>query len=102
MRRAQRLGRAPDKLAVGASLWKEEIMSRRKLLKRSVRRSPQWSSLICAARIESLETRRLLASIVVNTTLDETIANSTTSLREAVAQAQANAGDDTITFSSSV
>src|SRR5206468_272681 len=76
---------------------KEEIMSPRKSVERSVRRSRQWSSLVCAASLESLETRRLLASIVVNTTLDETIANSTISLREAVAQAQANAGDLTIT-----
>jgi hypothetical protein len=50
---------------------------------------------------ESLEVRRLLA-FVVNTTLDETDVNDTTSLREAIALATANVGDDHITFDNSV
>jgi CSLREA domain-containing protein len=37
-----------------------------------------------------MEPRRLLANIVVNTLADETVANSTTSLREAVAKAGSN------------
>jgi hypothetical protein len=49
--------------------------------------------------VESLEERRLLANILVNTALDESLANSTTSLREAITQAQANGGDDNINFS---
>src|SRR5687767_4176178 len=51
--------------------------------------------------LESLETRRLLA-IVVNTTIDENVVNATTSLREAIAQAATNAGDDEITFDPTV
>src|SRR5690349_5117239 len=49
--------------------------------------------------IESLESRRLLANILVTTATDETLANGQTSLREAVTQAQTNAGDDVINFS---
>ena len=60
-------------------------------------------SVRSAAFIESLEFRRLLnAAIVVNTTDDETIVNSTTSLREAITIAETNAGDDTITFDPTV
>jgi CSLREA domain-containing protein len=57
-----------------------------------------------AALCELLELRRLLngTSIVVNTTADETVANSTTSLREAIALAIATPGDDTITFDPTV
>ncbi len=40
---------------------------------------------------EAMEIRRLLSTVVVTTLADETIANSTTSLREAITQA--NAGD---------
>ena len=47
--------------------------------------------------LEKLEIRRLLA-FVVNTTLDETDVNDTTSLREAIQLASANSGDDHITF----
>ena len=51
------------------------------------------------AALETLEQRRMLAAdIVVNTDLDETAANSTTSLREAVALAVAAPGDDNIVF----
>src|SRR5687768_15402271 len=56
---------------------------------------------VSVQKIEWLETRRLFA-IVVNTTLDESVANATTSLREAIAQAAANAGDDVITFDPTV
>src|SRR5439155_18370926 len=45
--------------------------------------------------VEALEVRRLLSSVVVNTLADETIANSTRSLREAIASAVAG---DTIQF----
>src|SRR5439155_15410150 len=38
---------------------------------------------------EAFECRRLLSTVVVNTLADETIANSTTSLREAIATAKA-------------
>src|SRR4051812_5645304 len=38
---------------------------------------------------ETLEQRRLLSSVIVNTLIDETIANSTTSLREAIGAAKA-------------
>src|SRR5437867_3502240 len=76
-------------------------MLQRESRKRYPGRSRLPWAIAFPAQVESLETRRLLA-IVVNTTLDETVANSTTSLREAIAQAQSNAGDDTITFSSSV
>lgn len=49
--------------------------------------------------LEHLESRRLLANILVNTAVDESVANATVSLREAIAQADAGAGDDTISFS---
>jgi len=51
--------------------------------------------------VEPLETRRLLA-IVVNTTLDESVANATTSLREALALAASTPADDVITFDPTV
>ena len=51
------------------------------------------------AAVEKLELRTLFdAAIVVNTALDETIANSTTSLREAIAITVNNPGDDAINF----
>src|SRR4051812_7322393 len=49
------------------------------------------------AHFESMEPRRLLSTVVVNTLVDETVANSTTSLREAIAAAIAG---DTIAFKS--
>src|SRR4051812_29164358 len=67
----------------------------------ATRLSARSAAHIRRAVIEQLETRRLLA-IVVNTTADEIAANSTTSLREALAQAAANAGDDIITFDPAV
>src|SRR5437773_2320166 len=45
--------------------------------------------------LEAMEIRRLLSTVVVNTLADETIANSTRSLREAIASAVAG---DTIQF----
>lgn len=42
-------------------------------------------------QLEAMEVRRLLSTVIVNTLLDESIANATTSLREAIAIA--NAGD---------
>src|SRR5688500_20355957 len=52
-----------------------------------------------AGAIEALEPRRLLANIVVDTAVDESIAdNPTTSLREAIAQASLLGSDDEITF----
>ena len=48
-------------------------------------------------RLEAMEVRRLLSTVVVDTLTDESIANSTTSLREAIAIAVAN---DTIQFKS--
>src|SRR4051812_16499934 len=56
------------------------------------------------APIESLEVRRMLSAavLVVNTLADDNAANSVTSLREAVALAQAQAGDDEITFDPTV
>jgi len=50
-------------------------------------------------RFESLENRRLLASIIVNTLEDVVAADSQTSLREAIAQANANPDADIISFS---
>src|SRR2546423_1748951 len=47
--------------------------------------------------MEKMEVRTLLATVVVNTLADETTANSTTSLREAISKALAG---DTISFSS--
>jgi CSLREA domain-containing protein len=47
------------------------------------------------ARIEPMEVRRLLSTVVVNTLADETMANSTTSLREAIQVAGAG---DTVQF----
>src|SRR3954469_1435527 len=56
--------------------------------------------LRCAVdAFEPLEPRRLLANIVVDTAVDESIAdNPTTSLREAIAQASLLGADDVITF----
>src|SRR5262245_1123943 len=71
---------------------------------RRARREESMKSTRPATRsraLEPLETRRLLA-IVVNTTADEIAANSTTSLREAINQANASAGDDVITFDPNV
>ena len=72
-------------------------------MKRQISSGSSSRSISRKARpaLELLEVRRLMA-IVVNTTLDETVANATTSLREAVAQADANPGDDTITFDPTV
>src|SRR5215213_7419769 len=47
--------------------------------------------------IEKMEARALLASVVVNTLADETTANSTTSLREAIVKAMPG---DTVVFKS--
>ncbi|TWU44125.1 hypothetical protein Q31b_16600 [Novipirellula aureliae] len=51
-------------------------------------------------RLESLENRRLLASIIVNTLDDVVQADSQTSLREAITQANANPDADIISFAS--
>src|SRR5688572_22056198 len=64
-------------------------------------RFPRRHSSRRAAAIESLETRRLLA-FIVDTTLDESAVNSTTSLREAIQFASASLGDDTIIFEPTV
>lgn len=61
------------------------------------RRLPKRS---LARRIEDLETRALLTTYVVNTNLDEVVNDSNTSLREAVELANANPGEDSITFDS--
>src|SRR4051812_20471877 len=67
----------------------------------------RWNSLSvrghalrrAVGEVEWLEPRRLLANIVVNTAVDETIAdNATTSLREAIEQASLLGADDDITF----
>src|SRR4051812_17599050 len=47
------------------------------------------------ARLEAMEMRRLLSTVVVNTLIDETVANTSTSLREAI---QSAAAGDTIQF----
>ena len=49
------------------------------------------------ARLEAMEIRRLLAAVVVDTLADETVANATTSLREAI---QLAGNNDTIQFQS--
>jgi CSLREA domain-containing protein len=49
------------------------------------------------AVIEPVEVRRLLSTVVVDTLADESLANSTTSLREAIAKAAAG---DTVAFKS--
>ena len=46
-------------------------------------------------RLETFELRRLLSTAIVDTLIDETVANSTTSLREAIGMAAAG---DTIAF----
>src|SRR5687767_3371579 len=57
-------------------------------------------ALTRAIELEQLETRRLLATtFTVTTAADESIVNGTTSLREAVALANATNGADTINFS---
>src|SRR5436190_21640483 len=59
-------------------------------------RAPQKKARIA---IEVLETRRLLASIIVNSTADNLIAgDGLTTLREAITQAAADASPDTISF----
>src|SRR4051794_18325312 len=49
--------------------------------------------------IEQLESRRLLATVTVNTLADDTVSNSLTSLREAIARAAAG---DTVNFQAGV
>src|SRR5262245_50280408 len=66
-------------------------------MKRTVARRCAVGAGLTGLTLESLEARRLLA-IVVNTTVDESVVNATISLREAIAQAAANPGDDLITF----
>jgi CSLREA domain-containing protein len=51
------------------------------------------------AILEAIESRRLLSTVVVNTLADETVANSTTSLREAI---QVAAAGDTVAFTPSL
>src|SRR5688572_18968017 len=51
------------------------------------------------AKFEALEVRRLLATVIVNTLADETLANLTTSLREAISMAAAG---DSIAFATSL
>src|SRR3954470_3565258 len=63
------------------------VSLRRRILRRAI------------GAMEDLEPRRLLANIVVDTAVDESIAgNATTSLREAIAQASLLGADDVITF----
>lgn len=52
--------------------------------------------------VENLESRQLLTAFVVTTAQDDSTVDSVTSLREAIALANANAGADTITFDSSL
>src|SRR6476659_9998281 len=54
-----------------------------------------WRRRIARVVCELMERRRLLSTVLVNTLLDETVANATTSLREAIAMAAAG---DTIQF----
>src|SRR5436309_1769739 len=71
--------------------------------RRSRSSSSRNLSAVRRAAIESLEGRRMLnADIVVNTDQDESAANATTSLREAIALAVGMPGDDNITFDSTV
>jgi CSLREA domain-containing protein len=53
------------------------------------------SSPHSVAVLEAFEVRRLLSTVVVNTLADETVANATTSLREAIQLASAG---DTVSF----
>ena len=53
------------------------------------------SSPHSVAVLESFEVRRLLSTVIVNTLADETVANATTSLREAI---QLASGGDTVSF----
>src|SRR5687768_5179033 len=76
-------------MAITHAFRRKGSSSRGRLLRRAVD----------AAFMEVLEPRRLLASIVVDTAVDESIAdNPTTSLREAFAQASLLGSDDEITF----
>ena len=52
--------------------------------------------------VEALEDRAVPASLVVNTVADNLVADNFLSLREAVAFANANPGEDAITFASDV
>src|SRR5215207_6828909 len=79
--------------------------SRRSRVSQSGQRGRGRGRLICRAvgGVEALEPRRLLANIVVDTAVDESIAdNPTTSLREAIAQAALLGSDDVITFDPNV
>src|SRR5947208_392610 len=74
-------------------------MARKKQIGRVNARGVRTSlnAAVSAARMELLEERRLLASIAVTTTLDVTDPNDgVVSLREAVALAAAQPGDDTV------
>src|SRR5688572_12287273 len=67
---------------------------------RSKRRSSHRS--VVRAVAEVLETRRMLATITVNDTGDVTAVDANTTLREALAQAAAQAGSDDIAFDATV
>ena len=67
--------------------------------KRHIRHSPKTEDL--TRDVEALEDRKLLTVFTVTTPVDETNDPTTTSLREAIAQANANPGADEIEFDSS-
>ena len=54
---------------------------------------------LAPAAVQVLEVRRLLSTVIVNTLADETVANSTTSLREAIQLAGAG---DTVSFAAAL
>jgi len=61
-------------------------------------RARHAQSAVRAATIEALEPRRLLASIVVNSTADTTANDGVTTLREAITTANSTTASDVITF----
>ena len=86
------------KLLIGS--WRNILRAVGFKRSRSFRSQRRWRRGLSS--YAKLEPRQLLAAITVSTLADETIANDTTSLREALVIARETDGADTITFASSL